>query len=164
MANFLKNVQESVLTIPQVDDENGVTIYIVSFRIGEITWTVRRRYNHFAELFEKLNKCFQLDANILPPKRLLGNRHPSFIKQRQLGLQKFLLHLMYTAKYAELPFKVFEAPQMIPRDLALFMDFHKYDVFYLLQELAAEFSHKGNLITSKIEPYVFNTFQVSMFD
>lgn len=51
----------------------------------DIKWNVSRRYRDFAALHVVLQQ-----ANIdlpLPPKKLIGNMQPSFIAERQIGLQ-----------------------------------------------------------------------------
>lgn len=155
MSNFLKDIKESMISIPQTDDENGVTIYIISVHVGETSWTVRRRYKQFVELHNKLVSAHGVAEDVLPPKKMFGNRDEEFIKIRQIKLQKYLIHVLYHFKHID------NVPQIMPKVLALFLDFHKYDLFYMLQELAAEFSVRGNQILSKTKTYVFDVLQVS---
>lgn len=154
MSNFLKDIKESMISIPQTDDEKGVTIYIISVHVGEISWTVRRRYKQFVELHDKLVNGHGIAYDILPPKKVIGNRDEEFIKKRQIKLQKYLIHVLYHFKQID------NVPQIMPKVLALFLDFHKYDLFYMIQELAADFSVRGNLILSKTRTYVFDVLHI----
>lgn len=157
MSNFLKDIKESMISIPQTDSEHRVTIYIISVRVGETSWTVRRRYKEFAELHEKLVSAHGVAHDILPPKKIIGNREEEFIKKRQIKLQKYLIHVLYHFKHID------NVPQIMPKAVALFLDFHKYDLFYMLQELAVDFSVRGNVILSKTKTYAFDVLHVSNF-
>lgn len=66
-----------------------------------------------------MTKQFAVNKNLLPPKKLLGNRSESFIIQRQKALEIYLQTLVHMFS-------------LLPEPLALFLDLQKYVSFSLL--------------------------------
>lgn len=85
---------------------------------------VRHRYSDFYDLNEKLHKEIAITKDLLPGKKVLKNN--KFLGQRQLDLEKYLQTVGQLCKL------------QIPTDLVEFLDFHKYDVVFLLQKLALD--------------------------
>ena len=52
-------------------------------------WEVRRRYNEFLSLHEKLVDV-GVDKDGLPPKKILGNKDPAFLIKRRKELETYL--------------------------------------------------------------------------
>jgi PX domain-containing protein kinase-like protein len=50
------------------------------------SWTIRKRYREFSELYDQI-KPYNLPDLKLPPKKLFGNMNKEFISDRQIGLQ-----------------------------------------------------------------------------
>lgn len=73
------------------------------------TWQIVKRYNDFVKLHAGLQESgIQL---CLPPKRIIGNRAPEFIAERQQGLQKYLnFILMNPILVSSLPARSFVDP------------------------------------------------------
>lgn len=59
----------------------GVTFYDIQITIGNISWTVRRRYKEFVELHNKLVTGRSIGRDLLPPKKV-GKTPPLFFYQR----------------------------------------------------------------------------------
>lgn len=49
----------------------------------------------------------------------------------------------------------------MPRALAEFLDFNKYDIIYLLQDLANFFNESGDALLSMKKEYTFSALEVS---
>jgi len=90
MACFLSNRHDTEITIPNVENNENISIYIIMVRVGSISWTVPHRYNDFVELHEKLSSDHGLAKDILPPKKVIGNRDPAFIEKRRGALEVYL--------------------------------------------------------------------------
>lgn len=108
------------------------------------------RYNDFAELHDKLVSENYVKKDILPPKKLIGNKCEAFVEKRRLNLEIYLNEVYNYLKKA------------MPRELAVFLDMHIYDIFFLLQSMALEFFTEGNNLLQKSKTYKFNLIQVTI--
>ena len=61
----------------------------VSSSRGE-SWLIRRRYREFRDLHDHLKLKYGENLPQIPGKRLWGNQDPSFVQERQEGLQRYL--------------------------------------------------------------------------
>ncbi|KAK4884313.1 hypothetical protein RN001_000584 [Aquatica leii] len=91
---------------------DGHTEYIIRVHRGPFsqkTWRIYKRYNDFLALHSYLQTSgLPLP---LPPKKIIGNRDPEFISERQQGLQKYLNSvLMNPILVSSLPAKSFVDP------------------------------------------------------
>lgn len=148
MACFLLNKNDFKITIPQVEEMDGVTIYIITVRVGQYVWTVRHRYRNFDKLHEKLVTDHCVTKDILPPKKIIGNRDPAFVEKRKTALEVYLSDVVHFLQHT------------MPRILIIFLDFHKYDILFLLQEMSVLFLNQGELILAKSRNYTFNPLQL----
>lgn len=105
------------------------------------------RYNDFAELHEKLVSEHCVEKDILPPKKLIGNKCEAFVEKRRQSLEIYLNAVYNYLKKA------------MPRELAVFLDLHVYDIYFLLQSMALEFFTNGNTLLQS-SSYKFNPVQV----
>ncbi|XP_050458920.1 nischarin-like [Cataglyphis hispanica] len=147
MACLLSNQENVCLKIPSADTTDGVTYYCIEIGIASIKWTVRHRYNDFAELHEKLVSEHCVEKDILPPKKLIGNKCEAFVEKRRQSLEIYLNAVYNYLKKA------------MPRELAVFLDLHVYDIFFLLQSMALEFFMNGNTLLQS-SSYKFNPIQL----
>lgn len=106
------------------------------------------RYNEFAELHEKLVSEHCVEKDILPPKKLIGNKCEAFVEKRRQSLEIYLNAVYNYLKKA------------MPRELAIFLDLHVYDIYFLLQSMALEFFAKGDTLLQNSMSYKFNPIQV----
>lgn len=109
---------------------------------------LRSRYNEFAELHEKLVSEHCVEKDILPPKKLIGNKCEAFVEKRRQSLELYLNAVYNYLKKA------------MPRELAVFLDLHVYDIYFLLQSMALEFFANGSTLLQPVPCYVFNPIQV----
>ncbi|GFQ91919.1 nischarin [Trichonephila clavata] len=144
------NVWEKAVEVCRIlksEDKDGFTNYVIEVRIPPFKWQVIRRYRQFVELHEKMIKNFSVNKNLLPPKKLLGNRSESFIMERQKALEHYLRTLLHRFI-------------LLPEPLALFLDFQKYEIRAMTSVLSEILFNEGDEIINKAEPYEFNPLQL----
>ena len=124
----MSNHQEGPVTIaiPEVITEDGVTLYIINVQIGTIAYKVQHRDSSFETMHTKVVEE-GLDKDTLPPKKLIGNKDPAFIMKRRKDLETYLQSTLH-----------FFANNL-PQSLADFLEFHVYDIHYVVQNLACQF-------------------------
>lgn len=131
MSNYFINPLETSITIPTVtliDNKAFYNINVTCFHNCE--WTIQRRYSDFDNLNDKLVN-YSISKDLLPKKKVLGNLNAKFIEQRREDLQKYLQTIAHILQ------------KKMPIELVEFLDFHKYDVIFLLQSLAMDFYKNG---------------------
>ncbi|KAL9915136.1 nischarin isoform 1-T1 [Glossina fuscipes fuscipes] len=148
MSCYFRQNSDTEIAIPRYFESSGVTYYTVRVRVVQVEWLVERRYKDFDELNEKLVEEIAISKKLLPPKKIVGNKNPSFLEERRQKLEKYLRELM-----------VFFRIQ-IPRALAEFLEFNKYDIIYLLQDLATLFIESGEALLSNRKQFHFSALQV----
>ncbi|KAL1114864.1 hypothetical protein AAG570_007688 [Ranatra chinensis] len=148
MACFVLHSKDWDIKIPSVSSEQGVTVYNINVRIGPVKWTVNHRYRHFVELHGSLVADHSVSKDILPPKKVLGNRDPDFIEQRRAALEKYLSDVVVFLQ------------RTMPKTLVLFLHLEKFDIMFLLQSLSEQFWDGGSSILSVSKNYEFNILQV----
>ena len=80
----MSNHQEHrvVITVPEVVTEEGVTLYQVVVEVGPVVYKVKHRYSEFEAMHSKVVEE-GVEKDLLPPKKLLGNKDPAFIMKRR---------------------------------------------------------------------------------
>lgn len=79
-----------IVGIPSTQQCDGVTLYIINLCVGGVQWSVKQRYNAFAELHDKLVTNHGVARDLLPPKKIIGNKDPSFIEKRRCDLELYI--------------------------------------------------------------------------
>lgn len=148
MACLLSNQENVHLKIPSVDTVDGVTYYCIEVGIASIKWTVKHRYSSFATLHENFVSKYCVEKDILPPKKLIGNKCEVFVEKRRQSLEIYLNAVYNYLKKA------------MPRELALFLDLHEYDIYFLVQSMALEFFVTGDSLLQASTSYKFNPIQL----
>ncbi|CAH0562414.1 unnamed protein product [Brassicogethes aeneus] len=148
MSCFWKESIETVIDIAGVEEISNVTYYNVKVTVGEINWTVLRRYNDFYELHNYLVVEHGVSKDILPSKKVIRNKCPIFIESRRLGLEKYLRSILHYLK------------KTMPKSFVIFLDFHQYDIFFLLQNMAETFFNEAELILDSAKSYSFTPIQL----
>ncbi|XP_054741183.1 nischarin [Anastrepha obliqua] len=149
MSCYFRQNADTRVTIPKyIESSTGVVYYDIKVRVHQVEWLVERRYRDFAQLHEKLVDEIAISKKLLPPKKLVGNKNPAFLEQRREQLEKYLQELL-----------VFFRIQL-PRVLAEFLDFNKYDIIYLLQDLAKLFNESGSTLLSSKKEFNFSALEV----
>jgi nischarin len=109
---------------------------------------VSKRYSTFAALHEHFVSKYCVEKDILPPKKLIGNKCEVFVEKRRQSLEIYLNAIYNYLKKA------------MPRELALFLDLHKYDIYFLVQNMAFEFFVTGDTLLQSSTSHKFNPVQV----
>ncbi|XP_064097474.1 nischarin-like isoform X1 [Macrobrachium nipponense] len=135
-------------TIPNTEQFDGVTLYNISITVGPVCWSVKQRYNAFSELHDKLVSNHGVARDLLPPKKIIGNKDPAFVEKRRGDLQLYLQTIINFMHHA------------LPRELAEFLDFHEYELTHLLQSLARRFFHEGDQLLVDSQPVTFTPLQL----
>ncbi|KAK0084738.1 hypothetical protein PV325_006492 [Microctonus aethiopoides] len=148
MACLLLNQENIIIKIPSFEIIDGVTYYIIEVKVDDVNWTLKHRYNEFAELHEILVSEHCVEKDLLPPKKLIGNKNESFIEKRRVGLAIYLNSVYNYLK------------KTMPRELALFLDLHVYDIFFLLQNMALNFFIEGDSLLQSTKKYNFTPIQL----
>ncbi|EDW60886.1 nischarin [Drosophila virilis] len=150
MSCYYRQHENTTVTIPKyvVESSAGITYYDIKVRIGTVEWFVERRYRDFAQLHDKLVEEVSISKKLLPPKKLVGNKQPAFLEQRREQLETYLQELLIYFR------------NELPRLLAEFLDFNKYDIIYLLQDLAKLFHESGDALLSAKKEYSLSALEV----
>lgn len=148
MACFFKHRQETGVKIEKDFLSDNVTFYQVCVRVGGVSWTVSHRYRDFLELHERLVADHGVSKDQLPPKKIIRNKDPVFIEKRRKGLEEYLIYVVNFLQRA------------LPRELASFLDFHKYDIIFLLQNMALQFYTEGDQYLQMSKNFAFTPLQV----
>ncbi|XP_073811154.1 nischarin [Musca autumnalis] len=151
MSCYFRQNSDCEITVPTFrtsDSSQSVTFYDINIRVGPIEWIVTRRYKDFDNLNEKLVEEISISKKLLPPKKIVGNKNPTFLEQRRTLLEKYLKELL-----------VFFRIQL-PRVLAEFLEFNRYDIVYLLQDLAMHFNENGEDILRTKKELHFSALEV----
>ena len=135
----MSNHQEHrvVITVPEVVTEEGVTLYQVVVEVGPVVYKVKHRYSEFEAMHSKVVEE-GVEKDLLPPKKLLGNKDPAFIMKRRKDLESYLQTVYHFLE------------KNLPTVLAEFLDFPTYDIHYVLQDLASKY-HETDLRSVNIE-------------
>ncbi|XP_045481982.1 nischarin [Harmonia axyridis] len=148
MACFWVNSQETTVKIPSTTEKDGVIFYEIRVSVGDIYWHVTHRYNDFFELHTKLVNDHGVVKDILPSKKLIRSKCPQFIDTRKKGLE---IYLQKVLKFLKLT---------MPRIFLEFLDFHVYDVYFLLQSLALKFYSEAEISLTSTKDYDFTTLEL----
>lgn len=143
MSYYHKFATETTINIPKYVETNGVIFYDINVKVKDVEWWVQRRYRDFDELHDKLVSEQSVSKKLLPPKKMIGNKNPSFIDQRRRDLEEYLQHLLGFLRIA------------MPRPFAEFLELNKYDINFLLQDLAKYFCECGNALMCVSPEYSF---------
>lgn len=113
-----------------------------------LSYQVQRRYKEFQKLNDTLVAEFALDKTLLPGKKVIGNKSKSFIKKRQQELEKYIQDVFTFFKIT------------MPKELVEFLDFHKYDIVFILHNLAALFFNYGENYLARSSAYTFSILEI----
>uniref|UniRef100_A0A6B2EBX2 Putative nischarin modulator of integrin alpha5 subunit action n=1 Tax=Phlebotomus kandelakii TaxID=1109342 RepID=A0A6B2EBX2_9DIPT len=148
MSCLTKNPSDITLSIPNIVESDGVTQYEIVMKIGEVSWRVFHRYRDFQELHEKLVSDRSVSKDLLPPKKVIGNRNPAFVEKRKAGLEKYLREMLI---YLQLT---------MPREFVEFLHLHEYDIIYLLHTMAERFYLDGDSVLNASKSHTFSVLEL----
>ncbi|CAG5014683.1 unnamed protein product [Parnassius apollo] len=148
MSSFIKYRNESTVSIDEACTKDSVTYYKITVKVGPVHWTVLHRYSDFDELHDKLVSDHGVAKELLPPKKVLRNKTPKFIEQRREALSDYLKNVF---NYLRLS---------MPTIFAHFLDFHLYDIFFLLQDLAKKLFLDGDKLLQNEKSHKFSPMEL----
>ncbi|XP_055923390.1 nischarin [Eupeodes corollae] len=148
MSCYYKYNQEAEIYIPKFNETSSIVFYKIHVKIHDVEWTLERRYKDFDQLNDKLVEENSISKKLIPPKKLIGNKNPEFVEKRRQELEKYLQDLLALFRIT------------MPRVLAEFLDFNKYDIIYLLQDLAKFFNESGDSLLSVTKEYSFSALEL----
>ncbi|XP_060842251.1 nischarin [Rhopalosiphum padi] len=133
MSCYVQYCRECSIAISNAEtDTDGVTYYLIKVNVGDVTWTVQKRYKEFLELHKKLVNEHTVTKDILPGKKIIGNKEPNFIEKRRVGLEIYLQTVLSFLQ------------KSMPDELLEFLEFDKYDVILIVKKLALDFFQNGD--------------------
>lgn len=150
MANFIQTGDNYKISIPYWKSIDKNTFYVIKIDIGDVSWTVTRRYSEFAKLHQTLVADHGVFGDILPPKKVIGNKDEQFIEKRRLALDQYLSNIVRFLQ------------KTMPKDLALFLNFYQFDISYIVKTLAVKFYPFGEISLSKTKSYKLSTIEVGL--
>ncbi|XP_056462174.1 nischarin isoform X3 [Gadus chalcogrammus] len=125
------------------------TVYVIQVTDGAHRWTVKHRYSDFHELHEKLSADWQVDKQLLPPKKMLGKNSPGLVERRRRELEVYLqtlfLRLLSSAT---------------PPPLASFLHFDLYERSGVAAALAEALFHRGEDLLAGGQVYCLRPLQL----
>ncbi|XP_013139729.1 PREDICTED: nischarin [Papilio polytes] len=148
MSTFIKYRNDSTVSVDEACTKENVTYYLITVNVGPVNWTVRHRYSDFDELHDKLVSDHGVAKELLPPKKVIRNKTPKFIEQRREGLNDYLKNVFNYLKLT------------MPYIFAHFLDFHIYDIFFLLQDLAKKLFLEGDKLLQNEKSHKFSPLEL----
>ncbi|CAH1153756.1 unnamed protein product [Phaedon cochleariae] len=148
MACFWSHQNETKIEIPSTEEISNVIYYKIRVYVGVYTWTVNHRYSEFFDLNSQLVIDHGVSKDILPSKRVIGNKCPIFIESRKMGLQEYLQKTLIFLK------------RTMPKIFVDFLHFNLYDIYFLLQDLSSKLFLEADFILSSNKPYQFKTLEL----
>ncbi|KAG8233943.1 hypothetical protein J437_LFUL005149 [Ladona fulva] len=148
MACYLKNKHNTNVFIGNAELVDSYVLYHITLEIGTVSWKVSHRYSEFVELNDKLISEYGVNKDLLPPKKVIGNKDPVFIEKRRLGLEEYLKTVLNFLQVT------------MPKDLAVFLDFQYYDIVFLLQNLALKFYNEGDRLLQESRNFTFTPLEL----
>lgn len=145
MSCYVQHCRECNIAIPQAEtNKDQVTYYQIKINVGEVTWSVHKRYKEFLELHKKLVSEHTVTKDILPGKKIIGNKEPNFIERRRVGLEIYLQTILSFLQ------------KSMPDELFDFLEFGKYDVILIVKKLAVDFLQNGDCYLLNDNGFNFN--------
>jgi hypothetical protein len=116
--------------------------------LGEVWWTVKHRYKEFDQLHSLLVLNHGLRKDLLPAKKIIGNKDPEFIERRREDLEVYLKKIVQFLEKA------------LPQEVCSFLEFEEYEVYSLVRKMAAELYANGETKLMTGKPIAMNPLQV----
>lgn len=148
MACLWRNQSRSSIEIPSTEEFSNVTYYVIHVIVGEVKWKVKHRYNDFFRLHSKLVVDHGISKDILPSKKVIGNKSNEFIESRRRALEEYLQNILVFLK------------RTMPKVFVEFLNFHVYDIYFLLQELSVKCFAEADFILSTTRTFSMSPLEV----
>jgi len=118
-----------VVTVPEAITKDGITHYVINVQVGKVSWSVKHRYSQFQQMHDQLVEEGLAGRDLLPPKKLLGSKEPSFIMKRRRELETYLQSICHFLE------------KSLPPALSSFLCLELYSLHHVIQQLA-ELTHQ----------------------
>lgn len=127
------------VSIPFAEKGDDCMVYVIKISIGEVWWTVKHRYKEFDALHTQLVLNHGLRKDLLPAKKIIGNKDPEFIERRREDLEVYIKKIVQFLEKA------------LPLEVCSFLEFEEYEVYSIIRKMAAEVYTTGEtkLMTEK---------------
>uniref|UniRef100_A0A915KPC9 PX domain-containing protein n=1 Tax=Romanomermis culicivorax TaxID=13658 RepID=A0A915KPC9_ROMCU len=106
-----------------IKNVDSLLVYVICVTVGNVTWTVERRYSEFSRFDKKRFK--NLKQSFLPSKRPLARKDENFVKKRRAELEQYLrtvfeleILLQNKRSSSKIPLAIYKEIQSICDDLA----------------------------------------------
>lgn len=149
MSSFVNHRNESSLNVDEACTKDNVTYYKIAVNVGAVNWSVWHRYSDFVDLHDGLVAHHGVAKDLLPPKKVIRNKTPKFVEQRREALNEYLKSIFNYLKIT------------MPQEFAHFLDFHLYDILFLLQDLAKKLFLEGDKMLQNEKSHKFTPMEVS---
>ena len=106
-------------------------MYVIKITLGDVWWLVKHRYRNFDLLHQQLVLNHGLRKDLLPAKKLIGNKDPEFVEKRRADLEIYLKKIVQFLEKA------------LPIEICSFLEFEEYEVYSLVRKIAADFYNNG---------------------
>ncbi|CAK1545483.1 unnamed protein product [Leptosia nina] len=148
MSSFINHRHDSSVNIDEAITKDSVTYYKIVVKVNFVQWDVWHRYSDFVELHDKLVSDYGVVKDLLPPKKVIRNKTPKFIEHRREGLNEYLKNV-FSLLHVDMPY-----------EFAHFLDFHLYDIFFLLQDLAKKLFLEGDKMLQNEKSHKFTPLEL----
>ena len=95
MALYVFSKTRIDVCIPFTEKEEDFNVYVIKITLGEVWWLVKHRYKSFDLLHQQLVTNHGLRKDLLPAKKILGNKDPEFIERRRADLEIYLKKIFH---------------------------------------------------------------------
>ncbi|XP_057364986.1 nischarin-like [Daphnia carinata] len=131
MALYVYSKSRVDVCIPFAEKEEDCTVYVIKVTVGEVWWLVKQRYKNFDSLHQQLVLNHGIRKDLLPAKKILGNKDPEFIERRRADLEIYLKKIVQFLEKA------------LPLEVCSFFEFEEYEVYSLVRKMASELYING---------------------
>ena len=131
MALYVFSKTRVDVCIPFAEKEEEYVVYVIKVSLGEVWWLTKHRYSSFDNLHQQLVLNHGLRKDLLPAKKIIGNKDPEFIERRRADLEIYLKKIVQFLEKA------------LPLEICSFFEFEEYEVYSLVRKMAAELYLNG---------------------
>lgn len=151
MSSFVSHRENCSASVDEATTKDSVTYYKITVIVGSVQWDVYHRFSDFVELHDRLVADHGVARELLPPKKVIRNKTPKFVEKRREALNDYLKNIFNYLKLT------------MPCEFAHFLDFHLYDIFFLLQDLAKKLFLEGDMLLQNQNSQTFTPLEVCIY-
>ena len=153
MALYVFSKSRIEVCIPFAErEDNECTVYVIKITLGDVWWLVKHRYRNFDVLHQQLVLNHGLRKDLLPAKKIIGNKDPEFVEKRRADLEIYLKKIVQFLEKA------------LPVEICSFLEFDEYEVYSLVRKIAAELYTNGEVKISSGKTVSMTPLQVTLIN